>query len=465
MGTSSINAVARTPLLLVACAEVFILFSALYVAALATFGTIAECEDILGPLAPRAAIVAPVIFGGLISMGLYQFHRRIYFREVIVRIGVAFAGGLLLVATLFLIVPSIMISYELALISVAYALTLVLLVRFFYLQHVDHNIFRRRTLIYGTGERSASILDLKRRADRRGFLIIGAVPAPGDDKANYAELIQPVGKSITEIALEKEADEIVVAMDDRRGCLPVRDLLDCRTRGIEVIDLLEFLERETGKLRVDLVSPGWLIFAPGFRKSWVRAVIKRLVDILGSAVLLVLFWPLLIVVAIAIKFEDGWRSPIFYRQIRTGQDGEPIEVLKFRSMRVDAESSGRAVWASEDDDRITRVGKLIRTYRIDELPQLENVLRGEMSLIGPRPERPEFVEELSRKIPFYSERHVVKPGLTGWAQLKYQYGASEDDAIEKLQYELYYVKNHNLLLDTMILLQTVEVILWGRGAR
>jgi sugar transferase (PEP-CTERM system associated) len=268
-----------------------------------------------------------------------------------------------------------------------------------------------------------------------------------------------------DFAIEKNADEIVVAMDDRRGNLPVRELLDAKIRGINVIDLMEFLERETGKIRIDLVSPGWLIFSSGFRTSSFRRFTKRLVDIVASAILLLVLWPIILLIALAIKLEDGFSAPVLYRQRRVGRGHELFFVLKFRSMRIDAESDGKAIWAAEDDERITRVGRFLRKYRLDELPQLFNVLRGQMSLVGPRPERPEFVEGLRESIPYYAERHSVNPGVTGWAQLRYSYGSTEEDAIEKLQYDLYYVKNQSLILDIMIILQTVEVVLWSKGSR
>jgi lipopolysaccharide/colanic/teichoic acid biosynthesis glycosyltransferase len=225
----------------------------------------------------------------------------------------------------------------------------------------------------------------------------------------------------------------------------VKELLDARLKGVQVIDLLEFMERESGKIRIDLVNPGWLIFSSGFRISRLREYSQRTVDLVASATLIFFSWPIMLLVAAAIKLEDGIRAPVLYRQCRVGKGGVPINVLKFRSMSVDAESDGKAVWATENDSRITKVGNILRNVRLDELPQLFNVLRGQMSLVG--------------------ERHAVKPGVTGWAQLKYSYGASEEDAIEKLQYDLYYIKNQSLLLDIMIILQTVEVVLWGKGAR
>jgi len=415
-------------------------------------------------LALRAAVVTVVILASLIAMGLYQFHQRIYYREVAVRVFAAVTAGSLALAVLFYGLPSIMLSREMAFVGVCYSLALLLLVRLYFLRNVDENIFRRKTLVFGAGDRAQSIADLRRRADRRGFKVVGRVRAPGDRHASNDDAIDLEGKTISDLAVERGADEIVVAMDDRRGNLPIRELLDCRLRGTEVIDLLEFLERETGKIRVDLVNPGWLIFSPGFRASRFRRFNKRLVDVLASGVLLAVTWPVMLIVAAAIKLEDGPGAPVFYRQRRVGRNNRVFNVLKFRSMREDAESDG-ARWAEEDDPRITRVGAILRKYRLDELPQIFNVLGGQMSLVGPRPERPEFVDELKQKIPYYAERHTVHPGVTGWAQLRYQYGSSEDDALEKLQYDLYYVKNQSLLLDLMIILQTVEVVLWGKGAR
>ena len=261
-------------------------------------------------------------------------------------------------------------------------------------------------------------------------------------------------------------DEIVVAVKEQRGgVLPLRELLDCRLNGIEIIELATFLERETGKVYLDVLIPSWMIFSQGFRRDLIRRYSERAFDVLASLVLLVAALPLMALTVLAIKLEEGLRAPILYGQPRVGYAGRVFRVLKFRSMRVDAEKDGRARWASANDDRVTRVGRFIRKVRIDELPQLFNVLGGRMSFVGPRPERPEFVQQLAETIPYYDVRHSVKPGITGWAQLCYPYGASEKDAVEKLQYDLYYVKNHGLLFDILILLQTVEVILLGKGAR
>ncbi len=461
----SINSQIRTPLLLMAAIEASVAYSSLYVAGFISFGSIRLCEESLGSLALRAAIVALVVLVCLVAMGLYQFHQRLYFREAVVRLLVGLGVSCVVLAVVFYAFPALIVSRGLASIALAYTLVLLLLVRYVFVRTVDENIFRHRTLVYGAGSRAVSIFDLRRRADRRGFRVVGQVAAPGDKVVDESKLLDIDGESITEAAVRLDVDEIVVAMDDRRGNLPVRDLLNARLRGIEIVDLLEFLERETGKIRVDLVHPGWLIFSGGFRTSWLRRTVKRLLDLFVGAIGVTLGSPVMLLTALAIKIEDGLSAPLFYRQTRIGQGGKPFEILKFRSMTVDAEAEGEAVWAEETDSRATRVGKVLRKFHADEVPQILNVLLGQMSIVGPRPERPQFVEDLQKIIPYYSERHTVKPGITGWAQVRYTYGASEEDALEKMQYELYYIKNHSLMLDILIILQTVEVVLWSKGAR
>jgi sugar transferase (PEP-CTERM system associated) len=256
-----------------------------------------------------------------------------------------------------------------------------------------------------------------------------------------------------------------VAMEDRRRGFPIAEFLECRFAGIDVTELLTFLERETGRVAIDVLNPSWLIFGTGFRRNPLRRLTARVLDLSGSALIVLLTVPIMLGTAVAIKLEDGLRAPVLYFQARVGLAGRRFHIIKFRSMRQDAEASGEAQWAQAADPRATKVGAVIRKLRVDELPQLFNVLRGDMSLVGPRPERPEFVAQLAERIPYYVERHHVRPGVTGWAQLCYPYGSSERDALEKLQYDLYYIKNNTLLFDLAILLQTVEVVLMGKGAR
>jgi len=294
---------------------------------------------------------------------------------------------------------------------------------------------------------------------------MGFIATEGDELSAPAERLLERPQDLYEWVVKNPIDEIVVAMDDRRRGFPMHEFLECRLAGIEILELPTFLERETGKVRLDVLNPSWIIFGEGFRASLLQRMVERTVDVVVSLALLILASPAILLTALAIKFEDGLDAPILYRQRRVGQHGVVFDVLKFRSMRVDAEHPGQAIWATQDDPRVTRVGGFMRKSRIDELPQLVNVLRGDMSFVGPRPERPEFVQKLEHTIPYYRERHSVKPGITGWAQLCYPYGSSEKDALEKLQYDLYYVKNRSLLFDLAILVQTVEVVLWGKGAR
>jgi len=329
---------------------------------------------------------------------------------------------------------------------------------------IDEDVFRRRVVVYGGGIRAKNISQLRRRADQRGFRLLGFVPLADEPIEVGNDKLLPLAGSLLEYAEANEVDEIVIAMDDRRRNFPVSDLLECRLAGITITDIVTFLERETGKVHLEVLNPSWLIFADGFRRDAVRRYEERAFDVLSSSLLLILAAPLMLITVLAIKLEDGLRAPIFYRQSRVGYGGKNFEVIKFRSMRTDAEKNG-AVWATAKDSRVTRVGNIIRKLRIDELPQILNVLTGDMGFVGPRPERPEFVAKLAETIPYYHERHWVKPGITGWAQLCYPYGASERDAVEKLQYDLYYVKNHSLLFDIMILVQTAEVILLRKGAR
>jgi sugar transferase (PEP-CTERM system associated) len=272
-------------------------------------------------------------------------------------------------------------------------------------------------------------------------------------------------QSLMDYVREHQINEVVITMDDRRGRFPTKELLACRFAGVEVTDMLSFYERHTGRIKCELLKPSDIIFADGFRRGAAGGVAKRILDLFIAGLALAVTWPLILLAAIAIKLEDGLSAPVFYRQTRVGQDGVPYTMVKMRSMRVDAEAGGKAQWATADDDRITRVGARLRKYRIDELPQLYSVLKGDMSLVGPRPERPEFVESLSEELPYYGARHCVKPGVTGWAQLCYPYGSSVEDALQKLEFDLYYVKNSSVFLDLVIILGTVEVILFGKGAR
>jgi sugar transferase (PEP-CTERM system associated) len=330
---------------------------------------------------------------------------------------------------------------------------------------MDESVLQNRVLVYGAGRRAASVEALKTRRDRQGFQLVGFVATPGDIPAVDKNRLVYAYDGLDAFVRHHNIHEIVVAMDDRRQGFPMEQFIECRLNGVRITELVTFLERESGRVQIDVIHPSWLVFSEGFRSGLMRGVTSRSTDVVASLALLTIFAPVMLLVAMAIKLGEGLRAPALYRQVRVGQYGRPFVLYKFRTMRQDAEADGKARWAQTDDDRITPVGAFLRKTRLDELPQLWNVLIGEMSLVGPRPERPEFVEQLTTSVPFYAERHCVKPGVTGWAQLCYPYGASEQDALEKLKFDLYYVKNHSLIFDLAIILQTIEVVLWRKGSR
>lgn len=320
-----------------------------------------------------------------------------------------------------------------------------------------------RILVLGTGPKALEVQSAFAKS-KCPIEIVGFYPSQQEEERGVApRVILPTDRSLTETAQALHVDEIVVAVAQRRGgVLPMRELLDCRLRGVRVRDLAGHFEHWFGQIRLDSLKPGWMIFGEGFRQSSVRMAIKEAFDVICSGILLAAALPVMAVAAIAILVESGF--PLIYRQERVGLNGKTFNVIKFRSMRKDAEKDGRPRWAQVGDSRITRVGRIIRKLRIDELPQLFSVFAGHMSLVGPRPERAYFVDQLTQEIPFYNVRHSLKPGVTGWAQVRYHYGASVEDAAEKLQYDLYYVKNHSLLLDLKILFGTVSVVLLAKGA-
>jgi len=344
-------------------------------------------------------------------------------------------------------------------------LVCILLTRAVFLTLTDLNLFKTRVLVLGTGKKANRIAEIVSADKNRYFVPLAYISLPNDPvmvRTPPLELCETAPDAISRHAQKLRVSEIVVATDDRRG-LPVRQLLDCRLEGIRVVDYLDFLEREIMSVDLAALQPGWFIFSDGFRGCGPAKIGKRCFDIVISLSLLLFTLPLMLLTWLLIILESP--GPALYRQERAGLGGRPFVLLKFRSMVANAENDGKAQWARTKDPRVTRVGAIIRKLRIDELPQLLNVLRGDMSFVGPRPERPAFVAHFAEQIPFYAERHCVKPGITGWAQINYPYGASLEDARNKLSYDLYYVKNHGLFLDIMIVIQTVRVILWADGAR
>lgn len=410
-----------------------------------------------------ALLFALVMTATISVLGLYRRDAPHAFHDIVARVLMAFLIGFPLSYGIFHLLPLCQPCRDSLGVTVLLGLTGVLASRALLLRASPAGILARRVLVLGTGAEAAEVERVLESAGAGGLRLIGFYPVESGDAAVAGSRVLSAGLSVTETVRRHDIDEIVVAVRERRGgVLPLRQMLDCKLQGVQVTDLSSFFERFHGQVRIESLRASWLIYGEGFRQGVLRNFVKRGFDLLACLVLLAVAIPVMAVTALAILIESGF--PIIYRQERVGQGGSVFEVIKFRSMRNDAEADGKPRWAGSDDARITRVGRLIRRTRIDELPQIFNVLTGDMSFVGPRPERPFFVNMLCEQVPFYNARHSVKPGITGWAQVRYQYGASVDDAIEKLQYDLYYVKNHTLFLDLVVLLRTVRVVLSGEGA-
>ncbi len=408
------------------------------------------------------AIGIVVINGGL---GFYQRVRSYTLGQVRTRAVLSLCLSLSLAYGIFHLWPLRLEDANIFMLALVTALV-VMLVNRVYVAHATtpRALMRQRVLVYGSGARAKEVGRALKNSDPNVDLV-GYYAGPNESVAEVSawELLSSKN-SLTDIVLEARVDEIVVALSERRGgSMPMRELLDCKLRGVRVVDITTYFEKTLGQIRGDAVSAGWLIFGGGFDQGLVRTVIKRIFDIVCATLLILLSLPIMLVTGILILWESG--GPLLYRQERVGLNGRLFNVVKFRSMRTDAEKDGKPRWASAADDRVTRVGRVIRKLRIDELPQLFSVLGGDMSLVGPRPERPYFVDQLIQELPYYAVRQSLKPGVTGWAQVRYHYGASVEDSAEKLQYDLYYVKNHSLFLDLVVLFETVGVVLMGKGAQ
>lgn len=452
-------------LVMLGVAELLILFVSIYLGASFNLGANSASRYIGAagmPLWAQACAFAGAIVLGMTAMGLYHRDQHTRPGAVMLRLVLSFAFGFALMGTMYLVFPQLMLGGTIYATALVCSFIGIATCRLICAANdaVEQGV---RILVLGTGERARQIELMTQESPQQGVSIAGYIVTGSDDRHVASSRVHQLGnQSLRELAEGLDVEEIVVAIDDRRKGLPVDDILECKMYGIRILEAADYFERQLGKIRLDTLHPSNVIFADGFTQAVIKLSEKRALDICASAVMLVLALPVMLATAIAILFESG--GPILYRQERVGRRGKTFTLLKFRSMRTDAEANG-AVWARQNDDRVTRVGQFIRRTRIDELPQLINVLRGDMSFVGPRPERPEFVAELAQAIPYYELRHYVKPGITGWAQILYPYGASISDAREKLQYDLYYLKNYSIFLDVNILLQTMQVILWRKGAR
>ena len=385
-------------------------------------------------------------------------------RELIVRLLQASGAASIVLAVLFVLAPSLVLGGDTFVSSIVLFVTAILAWRLFFLYIGRVHRLQQRLLIIGTGPNARKVARQVLDQQEFAYRIVGFVD---DDPAMIGRsVVNPrvIGtpNDITRLVREHQIDRIIVGLSDRRGRLPLDELLEAKLAGVRVEDTETIYERLTGKILLDELKPSWLIFSDGFRARRFTRFVKRVVDIVLSSIGLVLAAPVMALTALAIRLDS--EGPAFYTQERVGESGRVFTLYKFRSMRADAER-GTPVWARDDDDRVTRVGRVIRLTRVDELPQLWNVLRGDMSFVGPRPERPYFVEQLAAAIPYYRQRHAVKPGVTGWAQVKYRYGSSIDDAREKLRYDLYYIKHLSVFFDLTIVFDTVKVILFRRGAK
>ena len=405
---------------------------------------------------------AMIIWLAMIAVGVYGPYALRSLRFAGARVLVAISLGIIALAVIDFIVPSDFFWRSTLLYTMGLAILVLVADRLLLTSFLGSSAFRRRVMVLGAGDRAQRLRELGEKPET-GFAIVAYI-AMSDNQRVVEEAIpraaiHDLGRFVENLGVS----EVVLALQERRNALPLKDLLRIKTKGVHVNDFSSFIERETGRVDLDTVNPSWLIFSDGFSSSRMfSSAVKRIFDITASLILLVLTLPVIALFAVLVKLDS--KGPAFFRQTRVGLYGEPFTLIKLRSMRTDAEKDG-AKWAEKDDPRITRLGRFIRKVRIDELPQTWSVLKGQMSFVGPRPEVPSFVESLEEEIPFYGERHMVKPGITGWAQINYPYGASVEDSRRKLEYDLYYAKNYTPFLDLVILLQTVRVILWPEGAR
>jgi sugar transferase (PEP-CTERM system associated) len=455
---------ARTGLLLLA--EATVVFGALIGAVYLRFGG----EDALYELIERqgllkAGLATTFCLAAFYLYDLYDFivmHDR---RELVLRLVQALGLAWIALALMFYAFPQLMIGRGVALLALPLALALMVGWRVSIHWFLGHPGFGERILIVGSGNLAVEVArEILDRPDA-GYRIAGFV---GTDSGLLGKsLINPrviaVTSELADVVKRENIDRIVVAMGERRGLLPTEELLQLSLVGaVSIEEGASFYERVTGRVSLNMIRPSWLIFSGRGREARISGILRSLVHRVVALIGAVLSLPIVLLTAILIKLDS--RGPVFYRQQRLGKNGRPFTLVKFRSMRVDAEKEG-PVWASKGDDRATRLGRIIRKIRVDEIPQFWNILRGDMNFVGPRPERPHFVAQLAREIPYYEQRHLIRPGLTGWAQIKYPYGASTEDARQKLQYDLYYIKNQSLILDAIILFETIKIILFGRGGQ
>ena len=437
----------------------------LFVAVMLALRLDGHVQDPVSHAAAPAITFALLIVGLNGAFGLYRRDTKIPFGAQVTRVFLALLIGVPLAYLLARMLPGGNEFNSTLREAVVLAFTGLVVVRHAIVSPIVHRLLPRRVLVLGTGPEARVVEASLATADPPGLDLVGFYALEKVEQMTVSpnRVIARVG-ALEDTVRRLRINEIIVAVRQQRGgVLPLRSLLECRLNGVQVTDLARFFERVHNQVPIESLKASWLIYGNGFRQSWLRGFVKRTFDVAVASALLVIMAPVIVLAGIFVALGNGF--PVIYRQERVGLHGRTFSLLKFRSMRKDAEKDGRAEWAAVDDQRVTALGRFLRHSRIDELPQLVNVLRGEMSFVGPRPERPVFVKMLTEQIPFYAVRHSVKPGITGWAQVRYSYGASVEQSMRKLEYDLYYVKNHTMFLDLLILLETVRVVLLAEGAR
>ncbi len=398
---------------------------------------------------------------------LYDFKVASTIVEVSIRLLQSLGITSIVLALVYWAFPVVIINQLVFMLSIGFLLIFVIGWRLLYIFIIKKGLFNQNIILLGSSPLAFDILNEIENEPDCGYSVCVLIPDSEEEALNFniSEKIniRKEKKDLCSLAKETGINKVVVALKDQRGSFPTQELIRCRTAGIEVIEGSSFYEMLTGKVLVTQIKPSWLIYSEGFRKSKLKTMVKRLEDIFIASMMLILLSPILVAVSILIKLES--KGPVLFFQDRVGQKKKEFMMHKFRSMVENAEKLSGPVWADTDDVRITKVGRIIRKFRMDELPQLWDVLTGKMSMVGPRPERKHFTDDLERKIPFYSERFIVKPGITGWAQISYGYGATMDDAIEKLNYDLFYIKNLSIIMDMVIILRTIKTVLFDKGAR